>query len=86
MLRSINSSDDPAYRDGGDVSSGDVSFRCDDISRIHLNGRHVILIDDRKVLDDFLIEVKQGCEVGNALVSNTKHQSIWSELDVVGEL
>ena len=81
-LRSVYSCDKPAYRDRGDIGSGDGSFRCDAISRIRLNGRDAILTDARQVFDTFLIEVRQECEVGNTFASNMKHRSIWTELDV----
>ena len=84
MLSSICTCDDPSCRDRGDVCSSDGTLSCDVVSSICFSSRETVLVDVRQVLDALLIEFRQGCEVSNAFVSNTKHRSILTELDVGG--
>ena len=69
MIRSVDGCDRPAYLDRGYFCSSDGSFRCNSVSSICLNGRDAILADARQVIDAFLVEIRQGCEVDNTFVS-----------------
>ena len=76
MLLSVDGYDDPAYLCRGEVGSNDGRLRCNTVSSICLNGRDAVLAHAMQVLDDFLVEVRQACEVGDAFVSKTKKRSI----------
>ena len=75
-LRSVDGCDDPTYLDRGDISSSDRLFGYDAVSSIFINCRNAVLEDAMQVVDAFLIEVRQGCDVGDTFVGKTKHLSI----------
>ena len=76
MLVSVGDYNELAYQDRVDIRSSDERFGCNAISSIFFNRGDAVLADTRKVLDTLLVEVRQGCKVGNVFVSNTKHRSV----------
>ena len=73
VLRSVDGCDEPMHQCRGHVSSSDESFGCDAINNICFNSRDAILVDARKVIDALLVEARQGCEDGDAFMSEAKH-------------